>query len=367
MKPSQKTLLPASVTRALRLAAVTAFLIAGALWVGLNVLFGLSVNAAAQSLGPIAMLETWVPWLVIFGAVFLILAWMGGKGEKALISGRAKNVLRTFGWIFVVMALIGFVVPTIVLPPPPTCDDDPATALPPCGDPLFAFDVQASVGTTAGSTVPAGNYDDCDTEAGGTTGEWTTTEGTWDPTSNLFIGRVAIDTDLAASAGLWSDPNCFELTFTVRLAQPVDQNNDGVNDAISYYASIDTIGRTIFTTDGTNGTLNTPIFAQDGISETADWYLLYLNDGSVWIPACSEWRGRALGSSCAPVAVGSHNGVAAVDTITVYIIIGGGSSVGAFAYQEPAVGSTIPITGTMAGFRWTLNIVLNSRGTTNLS
>jgi hypothetical protein len=249
---------------------------------------------------------------------------------------------------------------------PPTCDEDPATALPSCTT-TFAFDVIGSVGTTDGSTVPAGNYDSCDTTGGGTTGEWTTTEGTWDPTSSLFIGRVAIDTDLAKTAGLWSDPNCFEMTFSTRLATPVDQNSDGTNDAITYYASIDSIGATIFTTVGTNGTLNTPIFQQDGVSETADWYFVYLNDASVWIPACSAWRGKSLGTSCAPVAVGSHNGVAAADTITVYIILGGSGNCGAFCYQEPAVGEVLPITGTVAGFHWTLSIILNQRGTTNIT
>jgi len=241
-----------------------------------------------------------------------------------------------------------------VTPPPP---------------PLFTFEVIPSVDTTGGDTIPAGNYDSCDTEAGGTTAEWTTTEGSYDAGANTFTANIAIDTDLAITAALWSEPNCLQMSYSVRLTNGRDADGDGTTDSVNYYMRIQSISRTTLATDGSNGTLNTAGFVRDGVSETNDWYLLYRTDASTWISACTEARTTSqVPTSCGPQQVGSHNGGAA-DTIFTYVIL---EDRGLFGYQEPAVGSAVIIVYEFGGPGvapqvFTLLIRLNTRATTNLS
>ncbi len=320
------------------------------------IMIGAPFSAMASShLGPISAMEAWIPWLLLFGVVFFIVAWLGSKVQG--VSQRAVGIIRTLGVLFLVLVLVGAV--SVFTAP------GGGNGPPPPPPPPRAFTIVASVATTAGNTVPSGDFDSCDTEAGGTTGEWTTTEGTFDAPGKLFIARVAIDTDLATTAGLWSEPNCIELDHNIHLNTPTDTNGDGVADAISYFAQITSISRTTLSTDGSNGTLNTQGFVKDGVSETGQWYILYANDAGTYIPACPEWQSSGtIGSSCGPVAVGAHTGTAADDDVDLYIIL---EDRGLFGYQEPAQGGTVIITYTIAGHNFTLQLELDSRGTTNLA
>jgi hypothetical protein len=324
----------------------------GMLLVMSGLLFGLALNAAAADLGPLNAVTPWTPWLLVLGVIFLAIGYFG----RGAVSARTRGVLNLFGGLFIVIVILIALAGWIPMGPGDG-DVPPGTQ--------HTFTVNGEVDVTGGDTYPAGDYDSCDTENGGTTSEWTTTEGTLDPTTNSFIARVAIDTDLAITAALWTEPNCLRLDFSVRLNTPVDLNGDGTNDAITYFAQVTSISRTTLATDGSNGSVNAQGFVRDGISETGDWLILYQTDASVWIPACQEFRSSSLmGSSCGPVAVGSHAGAAAADTVSLVMHL---EDRGLFAYQEPGTGTGVNVGFTVAGKAWTLSILLNSRGTTNLA
>lgn len=328
---------------------------------------GIPTASAHSHLGVASSLEPHVGWLFLGGAIFLVLAWVGGKtvGTGTLLSARARGIFGIIGTLLIVLTFVGFI--SSVTTPTQGCVDDPATAIDECGPDGFEFTITWSIGTTAGSTVPGAPYDVCDTEAGGTTGEWATTEARLDVTSVpvRVDALIAIDTDLATSAALWSEPNCLEVDHDLHLNTPVDQNGDGVADSITAYAGIDSISRTTLVSDGSNGTINAQVFVRDGVDETGDWYLLWKTDAGLWIPACSEHRGAStMGSSCKDVAVATHPGNAADDDVDLYVIL---EDRGPFGYQEPAVGGTLSISYHIAGKAGLLTIVLNSRATTNLT
>ncbi len=332
------------------------------------VLIAWTPSAAAHShLGPVSALESYI-WYLFIGAIVLgAIVWLGGRakgeGKTAALSSRSRSLLSMIAGLLAILFVVALV-SLVTSPVGPQCDTIVGNAIPDCVTP-HEFTVTISIGVTAGSTVPAGSYDSCDTEVGGTTGEWTATEGTADLTSNRIRALVAIDTDLATTAALWSEPNCLELDHDLHLNTPVDQNGDGVADSITYYGGIDSISRTTLPTDGSNGTVNGVGFVRDGIDETADWLILWKNDAGTWIPACPEAKtSSSPPTSCGDVAVGAHTGSAADDDVDLYIIL---EDRGLWGYQEPAVGAFVVINYHIAGKSYTVEIILNSRGTTNLS
>ncbi len=298
--------------------------------------------------------------LLFIAFVLFIAGW--GLAKGGMIKEKGKYITWALAAVVFFLAMVPFVGSPM----------GPATTAPGGQTVPWKFDLIPSVDTTGGDTIPAGNYDSCDTEAGGTTAEWTTTEGTFDPGTHQFVGRVAIDTDLAITAALWTEPNCFQMSFSAMLTNAADgPDDDSAVDTVSYYMRIVSISRTTLATDGSNGTLNTQGFVRDGVSETNDWYLLYRTDASVWVAACPEYRSApSLGNSCGWVRVGDHAGGAA-DTFFAYLIL---EDRGLFGYQDPAVGSAVNIVyefggpdGRITPQQFTVVIILNSRGTTNLA
>lgn len=319
-------------------------------------LFGLAVAlpgqaAAAADLGFLNPIVPYALVFIIIGAVGLLLSYFAKDSIKP------KNVplVLAVSLILLIVGIIPYVVPSGAVTPPTT--------------ELFKFELIPSVGTTAGNTVPAGNYDSCDTEAGGTTGEWAAASGVYDAGSAAFTATISMDTDVAVTDALWMEPNCLQLVWTVRLLNGRDANGDGATDAVNYFMKISSISRTTLSTDGSNGTLNTAGFVRDGVSETNDWYLLYLTDASTWIAACPEARtSSAVPSSCGFQNVGNHAGGAA-DTIDAYVIL---EDRGLFGYQEPADLSSVVMVYEFGGpgiqsQTFSLIIRLNTRATTNLT
>lgn len=323
--------------------------------IGLTLVLAMAVVAvpvAAQDpVGPLRAAEPFALILVAVGAILLVVSiWM-------------RDTLKPTGMFAGVgVGLLLLVIGLLPLLISPTVGPEP-------GAELFKFELIPAVDTTGGDTIPAGNYDACDTEAGGTTGEWTTTEGTYDAGAKTFTANIAIDTDLATTSALWMEPNCLQMTLSIRLLNGRDADGDGTTDAVNYFARIASISRTTLSTDGSNGTLNTAGFVRDGVSETNDWYLLYRTDASTWVTSCPEARSSStVPSSCGWVNVGNHNGGAA-DTVFLYAIL---EDRGLFGYQEPAVGSSVVMVYEFGGpgvetQSFTILIRLNSRGTTNLT
>ena len=307
--------------------------------------------AAAADLGPLNFIVPYAIIFIIVGAVGLLLSYVAKDSIKP------KNVplVMAVSLILLIVGIVPYVVPGAAVTPP--------------GAELFKFELIPSVGTTGGDTVPAGNYDSCDTEAGGTTGEWAAASGVYDAGSSAFTATISMDTNEDPADALWTEPNCLQMVFTVRLLNGRDANGDGATDAVNYFMRITTIGRTTLSTDGSNGTLNTAGFVRDGVSETNDWYLLYLTDASTWIAACPEARtASAVPSSCGFQGVGNHAGGAA-DTINAYVIL---EDRGLFGYQEPSDLSSVVMVYEFGGpgvqsQTFSLVIRLNTRATTNLT
>jgi hypothetical protein len=233
----------------------------------------------------------------------------------------------------------------------------------------WELEVLPSVDTTGGDTIPTGNYDSCDTEAGGTTAEWTATEGTYDPAAQRFTARVAIDTDLATTAALWMEPNCLQLSFLVRVVDAGDPEAEVT--VVGYSLRIVSISRTVLAEDNASTSLGGVGFAKDGLAETGDWLLLYRTDATTWVAACPEYRtAQVLGGGCGFVRVGDHAGGAA-DTVLAVVIL---EDRGLWGYGTPAIGDRVEIVyefgdpdGRLAPKQFTLTMTLNARGTANLS
>ncbi len=314
-------------------------------------LAGFLLLPAAAS--PLVLVDFLAPFALVFlvlGAIGLILSFV----MKDTIKAKNMPIAVLVSLVLVVVGILPMVGgPGVVTPPAE----------------LFKFELIPSVDTTGGDTIPAGNYDSCDTEAGGTTAEWTTTEGTYDAGAKTFTANIAIDTDNAITAALWMEPDCLQMSFSIRLLNGRDANGDGATDAVNYFMRIASISRTTLATDGSNGTLNTAGFARDGVSETNDWLLLYRTDASTWVASCPEARqGSQVPTSCGFVNIGNHAGAAA-DTTFAYIIL---EDRGLFGYQEPAVGSTVVIVYEFGGpsvetQSFTLLVRLNTRAATNLT
>lgn len=295
--------------------------------------------------------------------VLAIVLFAVGFGLKAMgaIKKRTRAAVYVVAGIVFMVAILQAVIGLLGVPIiPPVIVVEP-----------FDFDLLPSVDTTGGDTIPAGNYDACDTEAGGTTAEWTTTEGTYDPVTKAFIGRVAIDTDLAITAALWTEPNCLQMSYSARLLNGRDSDGDGAIDAVSYFMRIVSVSRTLLALDNGTTSLGGPGFVRDGVSETNDWLLLYRTDASTWISACQEFRGaQQIGNACNWARVGDHAGGAS-DTFFAVVIL---EDRGLFGYAEPAIGSSVNIvyefgspSGNIRPQQFTLTILLNSRGTANLA
>lgn len=360
-EPATRT--PSRIGRQLKMVGLALLLISAMVAVSL---VALAVPAAAMpsSASAMAIVVGGVDltiYLLIGGIVFILVGVVVSRasmGAHPYVAGGSAIL----GIVLFVILAVGALLPA---GPAPSNNNQ-------SGIPQGDYTLLASVDTALGSSsAPGSPYSSTNTVVGGTTALWTTTEGTFDPTSNTFTDRVHVNSAIPVGA-LFMDNLAMSMKFTATLKNPYVAPGTGTAYTYTYGMKITSISRTILNQDGNpvNRTSQN-VFYQDATSATSggDWYLLYKNNAGTWMAACPEYRASlTLGASCGQVALGGESSVASTDTFYFYIVM---NQIGFAGYTQPAVGSVLSIgftfgaaDGSLVSHAYTLNIVLNARDST---